>query len=337
METIISRQQLLQDWLVEECGLVSPTIQAMPFDASFRRYFRILTSKGSFVAMDAPPDLERCDAYVAITKALRAQGLHTPEIIEADLDRGLLLLTDFGNDTYLSVLQAANANDLYMAALDALVVLQACRSVPHWTVPEFGRTWMEQEWAWHKEWFIGKLLALSLHQEEEKLDKCFSLLVASALEQPQVFMHRDFHSANLMRLGNQEVGILDFQDAFKGPLTYDPVSLLRDCYINWPEEKVRQWAIYYWQKWVDTNQFNISQEEFLRWFDWMGVERHLKALFTFARKAIRDQQPHYLRHVPRTIHYLLQACRAYPELLPLYDFLNLKVQPALKRTDRCVP
>jgi aminoglycoside/choline kinase family phosphotransferase len=297
-------------------------MQAMAGDASFRRYFRITTPKGSYVAMDAPPPRENCRPFVAIANALRSMKLQTPDIIAADLDKGFLLLTDFGDDTYLKTSREDNANQLYHAALDALFVLQTCRQVEGVTIPPFTAEFMHQEWAWHKEWFLDKLLgqSLSLHQEQ-LLDQCMDAVIESAASQPQVFMHRDYHSANLMVLPNNQVGILDFQDAFIGPLTYDLVSLLRDCYIDWPDATVNAWALRYWKNWQQANALHdISDQTFLRWFDWMGVQRHLKALFTFARKRVRDHQPSYLQHVPRTLNYIINVSRRYPELTLLADY-----------------
>ena len=190
---------------------------------------------------------------------------------------------------------------------------------------------MWQEWAWHKEWFLEKLLGVSVGAEEQVLDACYALLVESATTQPQVFMHRDYHSANLMVLPAQGVGILDFQDAFVGPLTYDLASLLRDCYIEWPEERVNQWALAYQKKLQQSGVANVDPRLFLRWFDLMGMQRHLKALLTFARKYVRDQQPHYLDYVPRTVNYLQRVCQRYPEFSALNRYLNTTVKPAVER------
>lgn len=329
------RQKNLEAWL-KSCVQSLMSIETMPGDASFRRYFRVHSKTTSWVAMDAPPPRENCRPYIAIAKALRAMGLQTPDIIEADVERGFLLLTDFGDMTYLKALNTKNADLLYGCALNALSILQGCPVVPHHVLPFFTAEFMQQEWAWHKEWFLDKLLGLSLAQEEKALDVAFTHLVEIAIQQPQVFMHRDYHSANLMVAPKGDIGILDFQDAFIGPLTYDLVSLLRDCYIDWPEERVKNWALQYWQLLTDKGVLvNVDQTTFLRWFDWMGVERHLKALFTFARKAVRDNQPQYLRHVTRTLNYLLQVTRRYPELSALYDFYSQTVQPTWTRKYEC--
>lgn len=330
------RQKNLEHWLA--ACVPHSTLVAMPGDASFRRYFRVSTDQGSWVAMDAPPPRENCRPYVAIAHALRAIGLQAPDIIQADVERGFLLLTDFGDMTYLKALNNKNADLLYSRALDALTVLQGCRSVPHHTLPLFTKAFMQDEWAWHKEWFLNKLLGLSFASEEAELDKAFNDIAESAASQPQVFMHRDYHSANLMMTPEGEVGILDFQDAFIGPLTYDVVSLLRDCYIDWPETRVTAWALQYKERLEAAGAIKgIDEASFLRWFDWMGVERHLKALFTFARKHVRDQQSEYLRHIPRTLMYVHNVTRRYPELVTLHDYMTHVVVPAWERKFQCAP
>lgn len=322
------RQQTLNAWLAH-CGIdaSAATLTAMPGDASFRRYFRLHTGNDSFVVMDAPPSKEPCGPFIAIAKALRVLNLHVPDIIAADVDKGLLLLTDFGDATYLKNLCDDNADALYEYALMALTILQGCQQVPNHYVPPFTIDFMLEEWAWHKEWFLEKLLGLSSPVE---LDKCYTRLVVQAVAQPQVFMHRDFHSANLMVLPDA-VGILDFQDAFIGPVTYDAVSLLRDCYIAWPEAKVQHWALSYAHRLRELNVLDVSDEIFMYWFDLMGMQRHLKALLTFARKSVRDGQHHYLQHIPRTLNYLLQVSARYPDFEILNDYYRHSVQPAFDK------
>lgn len=327
------RKETLEQWLRDVCRLQNITLQAMAGDASFRRYFRIQTPSGSFVAMDAKPPQENCRPYVAIAKALRGIGLNTPEIIHADIKQGFLLVTDFGDSTYLKILNAQNADKFYSLALKALALLQDCRDIPGRSISLFTHEFMWQEWAWHKEWFLEKLLKLQLRAEEKDLDTCFAHIVESAETQPQVFMHRDYHSANLMALPDNTIGILDFQDAFMGPVTYDLVSLLRDCYIDWPHERVTHWALAYQQQ-VNVLR-DIDQQEFLHWFDLMGMERHLKALFTFARKHVRDHQSQYLNHIPRTLGYLLDISQRYPEFSILHDYLSTTVQPAFESVLPC--
>jgi len=326
------REKAILHWLSSTCQIQPVSLQPMPSDASSRRYFRLITKEKSLVVMDAPPPQENCHSYVAIAKALRQMGLSTPDIIEADLHSGFLLITDFGEATYLRTLTSANADPLYGEALNALANLQACRLVQDHTVSPFTANFMREEWALHKEWVCCKLLGLSLPLAEKELDACYELLVESAVTQMQCFMHRDYHSANLMVLPEGGCGILDFQDAFIGPVTYDLASLLRDCYIDWPKERVDHWAISYLQRLKNRGELkDVTDQTFLRWFDLMGMQRHLKCLMTFARKQVRDHQPRYLKHIPRALSYLIHTSHRYPELARLHDYYRITVQPAFLR------
>lgn len=308
------RTNELEVWL-SACGFNSFTLQPLAGDASFRRYFRVTAQQKSFIVMDVPSG-EDCRPFIAIANALRQLQLQTPVILEANLTQGFLLLTDFGDTTYLRGLNKDNANSLYQLALNKLTILQTCQQVEGYAIPPFTREWMWQEWRWHQEWFLDKLLGLP--PISDNLEKEYALIVESAATQPQVFMHRDFHSANLMILPH-DVGILDFQDAFIGPITYDLASLLRDCYIDWPQENIKQWLSDYWQM-MQKNYDVVEYQEFIKWFDWMCVQRHLKALLTFARKKMRDQQSHYLQYIPRTLSYIVEVTKQYPELSAIHDY-----------------
>jgi len=304
------RRDQLQQWLAGTCGLSEPVLCALQNDASFRRYFRVQQPSGSYIAMDAPPEKENCVPYVAISRALRAQGLLTPEVIAEDLEQGFLLLTDFGDDVLLHQLKIHNPELLYTQALDALAILKNCPDVLDWKLKSFSADFMYQELKLFQEWFLGNYLGIILSKETEKmLEDFFEFLVNSAANQPQVFMHRDYHSANLMILPDNKIGILDFQDAYIGPITYDLVSLLRDCYIAWPEELVEKLVLQY----KNQLDLSVSNIEFMRWFDLMGLQRHLKALLTFARKYKRDNNPNYLQHIPRTLNYILKESELYSE------------------------
>lgn len=335
MESKSERKTKFEHWLGAALQQGHPAYAAMPGDASFRSYFRVTTPAASYVAMDAPPP-ENCQPFVAVAAALRSHGLEAPEVMAADIDQGFLLLSDFGDTTVLQALRQqpapALADDLYTRALRALALMQACRDLPGHELKPFGREWMEREWAWHQEWFLEKWLGLSSAAMNSGLHSCYELLILSALAQPQVFMHRDYHAANLMVLPDGKVGILDFQDAFIGPVTYDLASLLRDCYIDWPEESVQKWVGLYADMLRKQGLLtHVSDDVFQRWFDWMGLQRHIKALMTFARKFVRDQQPRYLEFVPRTLNYIIQVSQQYPELRALTDFYVQTVQPAVKK------
>lgn len=333
MESIDNRKIELLDWLLSTCELHSVSLLPMLGDASTRRYFRVLTPQTTYIAMDAPSPQENCAAFVTVANTLRRFGVSAPEILFQDLEHGYLVVSDFGDLTYLNSLSESNADQLYSEALAALAKMQAIREVPDRPLPLFTSDFMRIEWAWFKEWYLHKLLKMDHIPNENQLDACMDLIIESAATQPQVFMHRDYHSANLMVLPDNKVGVLDFQDAFIGPVTYDLVSLLRDCYIAWPNDRVTNWVNSYRQMLILNGALtDVDQETFMRWFDLMGVQRHLKALMTFARKQVRDLQPRYLRHIPRTLCYLLNTTEKYPELAPLHAFL----ESAREKTDKCV-
>lgn len=335
LESKDSRKEELLAWL-KQTGVAPQAMQALPQHASVRRYFRVQTAQGSMIAMDAPPPHENCTRFVRIADALRAIGLATPEIVAQNCERGYLLLSDFGDQTYYSVLTPDNVDHYYRRALDALCTLQQHRVLPGVNLAAFNAEWMWQEWQWHQEWFLNNLLGISFSQQQQSLDHCMHLIIDSALQQPQVVMHRDYHTMNLMVLPSDEVGVLDFQDAFIGPITYDLVSLLCDCYVDWPAAQVAAWVSDYVEALTALHVItDVSTAEFKQWFDWMGIQRHLKALFTFARKQLRDQQSVYLTYVPRTLHYIVEVSRDYPTLAPLHQFYQQVVIPAWEQLPIC--
>lgn len=325
MESVLKRKELLIQWLNTNHG--EPyNLEIMPKNASFRRYYRVSNAQNCFIAMDAPPDFENCSAFVKIAKTIRSAGFNVPEIYLADERQGFLLLSDFGDTTLLKALNADNADHYYQRVLSILAKLQALTLKKK--LPTFSKEWMFNEWAWHKYWFIHCLLKLPLH-EAQALDDTYAQMVETLIKQPNVFMHRDFHAANLMLLPDDQIGILDFQDAFLGPVTYDLASLLRDCYVHWPEIHVRRWVKFYYHAiQAEAYMANVGFETFNYWFDLMSIQRHLKALFTFARKAVRDQQQEYLTHVPRVIRYLIAVSGQYKMTRPLHAFFDQVVLPA---------
>lgn len=333
MESTLARKTALVTWLSDLPGFDAVQPQPLKGDASFRSYYRVQSKAGSYVVMDAPPTLENIRPFVSVAYALHNMGLTVPEIYAADLDHGFLLLTDFGDQTVLSILNANNADHFYGMALDALSVLQACEGAIGHTIPLFDAAFMNKEWEWHQDWVFQRWLnCIPDETEQAALNGAYAALVQSAVSQPQVFMHRDYHSANLMSVGRTRLAILDFQDAFFGPLTYDLVSLLRDCYVAWPEERVYGWASSYLDRLQGMGLYTaIDEGIFLRWFDWMGVQRHLKAMMTFARKHVRDQQSSYLKFMPRTLNYILSVTERYPELEPLHHYYVNKVVPAMQQ------
>ncbi len=311
------RLQQLNLWLRHELGLPAFEIAPASADASFRRYFRVAFDGETRIAMDAPPEKEALGPFVQIGKRLRGVGLHVPEILAEDHAQGFLLLSDLGSRQYLSELTDQTVERLYGDALGALTVLQACGPTEG-EVPPYDRALLLREMELFREWYLGRHLGLRLGAAENALlDDTFALLAEAALEQPRVCVHRDYHSRNLM-VCDHNPGILDFQDAMMGPVTYDLVSLLRDCYVAWPREQVEEWALGYQDLACQSGILaERDGERFLRWFDLMGVQRHLKATGIFARLNHRDGKPGYLNDIPRTLGYVYDVSGRHHELCGL--------------------
>lgn len=347
------RIEQLKQWLQQQPGLESFSFDPASSDASFRRYFRICTERDSFIAMDAPPEQEDCRPFVAIATALAEIGLNVPEILAQNLEQGFLLLSDLGTTLYLDILNEENAERLYSEALNALITLQ--KRGPQKDLPHYDRNLLISEMELFREWLVGKQLQLELTAEEDRmLSNLFERLADSALEQPQTYVHRDFHSRNLMVTPPPNPGIIDFQDAVVGPITYDLVSLFRDCYIKWPAEQVKAWALTYYQQAAQAglldelfdhpadwrlnalmkpaNKIDKTQSRFLRWFDMMGVQRHLKASGIFARLNQRDGKPGYMKDIPLTLSYIVEVTPGYEELQGLQRLIVTRVLPAIKES-----
>lgn len=309
------RLYALRAWLAD-LGLGADDLRPASEDASFRRYFRLTAPDGkSRVVMDAPPDMEPLGTFLDIDRRLRAAGLSAPEILACDEARGFLLLEDFGDAHYLAVLDEGNADALYGDAMEAIRVMQT--GVAADDLPPYDEALLRREMALFPEWFLGALLGVELSAAQQELWRMTTdRLVASALEQPRAFVHRDYHSRNLMYLeSGRNPGLLDFQDAVLGPVTYDLVSLLRDCYIAWPRDRVEGWVTGFLTH--ARHLRGIEAQRFLLWFDRMGAQRQLKAIGIFARLKLRDGKPGYLRDIPRTLGYLLDACARDPALAEL--------------------
>lgn len=321
-----SRALALAQWL-DSIGLAVDNIRPASSDASFRRYFRIQHQSGCDVAMDAPPDKETTEPFVRIASLLAAADIHVPAIRHHNLEQGFLLLEDLGSTSALAVLQEGdNADRVYRAALDSLWLLQTRVDIHTCGLPRYDRPLLQRELGIFHEWFLEKLLGTVLPESIRlELD---GLLIESALAQPQVCVHRDYHSRNLMWLDDDQApGVIDFQDAVIGPVSYDPVSLLRDCYISWPQSQVRNWCQNYYQRLFDAGIVEVGFERFLRWFDLMGLQRHLKAIGIFSRLHLRDGKSGYLADIPRTMAYVVDVCQDYPELQTFSGFLRQQVLP----------
>jgi N-acetylmuramate 1-kinase len=322
------RRGLVEEWLGKILG-VDPVLEQASSDASFRRYWRVRQDGRTLIVMDAPPQQEDCSRFVRIAGQLRAIGLNAPEVLAQDLGRGLLLLSDLGERLYLDALDDDSVERLYGDALSALAALQACGPVEG--LPAYDGPFLRREMDIFREWLLGTHLRVALSAADATmLDAAWDCLIANALEQPQVCVHRDYHSRNLMVVPSHNPGVLDFQDAVVGPVTYDLVSLLRDCYIAWPGDRVRGWALGYFDLAVQSGVLELAHEgHFLRWFDLMGIQRHLKASGIFARLHHRDGKPGYLADIPRTLGYVVEAASGYPELAGLEGFVRERVLPAL--------
>jgi aminoglycoside/choline kinase family phosphotransferase len=326
-----ARLELVNSWLREELAIGVDRIAPASADASFRRYFRVHSGARSLIVMDAPPEREDLTPFVEVAAALGAIGVNVPRVLEADRTRGFLLLTDLGSTHYLAALGAgADTERLYADATETLLAMQTRGHAAAARLAHYGTALLGRELAQFPEWFLVRHLGLELDDERRALLEAVSAtLMAAALEQPQVFVHRDFHSRNLMLTPRHNPGVLDFQDAVRGAITYDPVSLWKDCYIVWPRERVLGWLRRYRRRAAEAGlAAGASEAEFVRWFDLMGVQRHLKVLGVFARLWYRDGKPGYLGDLPTVLNYVLEASADYAELAALERFLRASVLPA---------
>jgi N-acetylmuramate 1-kinase len=283
-------------------------------DASFRQYFRVTNNKDNktYIVMDAPPEKEDCHPFLLVTDLIRGVGVNAPDVISMDIHQGFLLLDDLGSKPYLDYLDENNADKLYIDAIDALVKMQTIDGM----LPAYDEQRLQTEMDLFETWYLKRHLGIELDQSlQAKLDSVCKVLIENALEQPQVFVHRDYHSRNLMITDENNPGVIDYQDAVIGPISYDLVSLFKDCYIEWPRERIELWLEQYLAR-ITPAQL-IEKDTLIRWFDLMGVQRHLKVLGIFARLNYRDGKTQYLRDLPLTLKYVLDACQSYDELQPL--------------------
>lgn len=317
-----NRLKLLHAWLQDILDTHSYMLEPASTDASFRRYFRAQVGDAAYIVMDAPPARENCQSFVSIATLLANVGVHVPSVLSADVAQGFLLLEDLGSEHYLDVLDGSNVERLYGDAFAALATFQACAPID--SLCRYSESLLRAEMELFLDWFLVKHLQIDPSENERKqLAELFGVLCRAALEQPQVFVHRDYHSRNLMIQQRHNPGILDFQDAVHGPVTYDLVSLLRDVYICWSSDQVEKWVAGYHDLAV---QHGILEQEnpaaFQRWFDLMGVQRHLKVAGIFSRLNYRDGKPRYLKDIALALTYLLEICGRYSELKPLSDLFQ---------------
>ncbi|HUX72940.1 MAG TPA: phosphotransferase [Steroidobacteraceae bacterium] len=315
-------------WLAEDLGFAGSPVVPASSDASFRRYFRVTRAGESYIVMDAPPEKESLGPYLRVAAMLAASGLNVPRVLALHEARGLVLISDLGSRQYLDALaQGEDVERLYADALDALLVMQSMRRPFASELPAYDRALLMREMELLPEWFLRRHLRLDIGRAERAmLDRLFEQLLQSALAQPATFVHRDYHSRNLMIADQANPGILDFQDAVVGPLTYDLVSLLRDCYIAWPRHRVRAWALGYRRRLLERGfALAAGEEQFMRWFDMMGLQRHIKVLGIFCRLNYRDRKSQYLADLPRVLDYLRAVAAAHPETGEFAEFITSRI------------
>lgn len=330
-----ARLDLLIHWLGDCLGADGLVLAPASADASFRRYFRVWHGTATLIAMDAPPPQEDVRPFVAIARALGDAGLHVPRVLEVDAERGFLLLSDLGGTHYLSALRARTPRaTLYGPATAALLRMQANRGLVAGLARYDGAV-LAREVGLFPEWFLGRHLGIAIESGvRSMLETTLGRLVAAAAEQPPVFVHRDYHSRNLMVTPGDLPGILDFQDAIEGPPTYDLVSLHKDCYVAWPRAEVEAWVEDYRQRAIGAGLSLPGRTDFLRWFDLMGAQRHLKVLGIFARLWYRDGKSSYLADLPRVLAYVTEAAALYAELDELRRYLDAEVLPRFDEAQR---
>jgi len=319
----MNRLQHLRAWLQTRYPDQALTLTPASSDASFRRYFRVTVNSETFIAMDAPPPQENCAPFLHAAEVFSRAIVPVPGVFAYDLQQGFILLADLGDTTYLQALTATpgKANALYQDAIDVLIRLQQA-SMPA-IFPAYDRALLLQELQLFPDWYLARHLGVSLNPEQKNmLDATFDRILDNNLAQPQVYVHRDYHSRNLM-VSTPNPGVLDFQDAVYGPITYDLVSLLKDAYIWWEEEQILDWTILYWEK-ARKAGLPVAEDfsTFYLDFEWMGIQRHLKVLGIFARLCHRDHKKVYLQDMPNVMRHLRKACERYRELHLLFNLLN---------------
>lgn len=316
------RLEQLKVWLNEK-KIAYQDIAPASADASFRRYFRITDSDKTFIVMDAPPEKEDCKPFVDIAKLLLKYGVNAPEVLQQDLEQGFLLLSDLGNTVLLSKLNNMSVDEMYVSAMQSILQMQKIKTP---NLPAYDETLLRNELDLFPQWYLEKQLKIVVMPAQKKvLEELFDVLIKNALEQPQVFVHRDYHSRNLMvnEKNPEAPGVIDFQDAVMGAITYDLVSLIKDCYIDWPREKVESWVNDFYTKALSDGIIkDVTFEDFLRWFDLMGLQRHLKVAGIFSRLKHRDGKTGYLKDIPRTMDYIMDVASRYPEFKPLQSLLS---------------
>jgi len=329
---IDDREKAILHWLSNDLQLNITQFKPASSDASFRRYFRVYQQQDTYIVMDAPPDKEDTAPFIKVAQLFSQAQVNVPQIIQQNTEQGFLLLEDFGSECLLDCLNDNTADHLYQDALASLLILQTNIDIQTCDLPQYNADLLQLELNLFSDWFLNQQCNLTLSSAEQAmLEKSNELLIASALQQTQVCVHRDYHSRNLMHISIDNPGIIDFQDAVIGPVTYDAVSLLRDCYISWSDTQIESCLKPYYQKLIQAQLITCDYPQFQRDFDLMGMQRHLKAIGIFSRLNIRDGKNGYLKDIPRTLNYVITISANYPELQDFHNFLVSKVLPISQR------
>lgn len=328
MSKLAQRQAQLQDWINHSTPFLCQNLDMVYGDASFRRYFRFAYNNQSIIAVDAPPEFEDSQKFVLLAALYASKGLTVPQVFVHDPNLGFYCLEDFGNDLFAQALNSTSCQQLYPQALALLPKVQLCVATEQSDLPGFDDNLLTREFEIFTHWLLDVHLNLELSaQEQQMIRQTFAILRDNFFEQPQGGVHRDFHSRNLMLLENGDIGIIDFQDSVLGPITYDAVSLLRDCYRRWPPSWVEQWLTDWHGKYYPQYPF----EQFKRWFDLTGMQRHIKASGIFARLYHRDGKINYLADIPRTLDYICQIGGLYTEFHLFSTLIADRVIPAVEQ------
>ena len=328
----------LKPWAQDALGIIgeapTPALEIIAGDASNRRYFRLQTPQGSYVVVDAPPSTEKNTEFSHIQQLLQGAQIRVPAMLALDLERGYMLLEDLGDQVLLPELGETSVDGYYGTCFQLLAGFRTIQAESD-ILPRYDRALLTEELSRFPQWFVSALLAYQCDDTElAVVESLASLLIDNALAQPQGFVHRDFHSRNLMLVGQGELAVIDFQDAVYGPVTYDLASLLKDCYIRWPRAQVCRWALVYRDELVSIQVIApMADQDFLRWFDLMGLQRHIKVLGTFARLYLRDHKASYLDDLPMVVHYVQETLSLYAESQPAVaefkDWFEDKLMPLI--------
>ncbi|MPW44877.1 phosphotransferase [Acinetobacter guerrae] len=320
------REQLIQSWIASALNTENFQVHFLAGDASFRRYARVIIQNNTYMLMDAPPEKEDCGPFVTIDEFFDQYGVRVPHIIAKDLEQGFLLLEDFGDVLLSTLLNNITVDHYYLQSFKQLIQLQSIQGQDHFPTYSYEKLMTEMKLL--TDWMLPSLNIDPTPEQQKIIDQTFDLLANTALAQPQVIVHRDFHSRNLMKIeGEEQLGVIDFQDAVIGADTYDLISITRDAYVQWNADRVYRWFQLFYDLLPEESKASRSFEQFKKEADFMAIQRHIKILGIFVRLFERDGKSGYLKDLPRVMWYLLEESKAYPELEPFMQFIHQTVMP----------